>query len=106
MMKKPFEIEFKVLNTGQVPLQLPISPRLSDLQPSDASVTFTYVSLALAVSTAEDRSSIGIVELYGKADAPDTLITLSPGDWIRVEARVEFKCACVFAVVASTCTCN
>lgn len=88
--KKPFEIEFKVLNTGQVALQLPVSPHLSDLQPSDASATFTYMSLALAVSPVEDRSSSGYVELYGKPDAPDTLITLNPGEWLRVEARVEF----------------
>jgi hypothetical protein len=88
--KKPFEIEFKVLNTGQVALQLPVSPHHSDLQTSDASTTFTYMSLALAVSTVEDRSSIGYVELYGKPDAPDTLITLNPGEWLRVEARVEF----------------
>jgi hypothetical protein len=88
--KRPFEIEFKVLNTGQVALQLPVSPHLSDLQPSDASVTFTYMSLALGVSPAEDRSSSGYVELYGKPDAPDTLITLNPGEWIRVEARVDF----------------
>jgi hypothetical protein len=88
--KKPFEVEFKVLNTGQVSLQLPVSPHLSDLQPSDAAATFTYMSLALAVSPDEDRSSSGYVELYGKPDAPDTLITLNPGEWLRVETRVEF----------------
>jgi hypothetical protein len=88
--KRPFEIEFKVLNTGQVALQLPVSPHLSDLQPSDASVAFTYRSLALAVSPAEDRGSSGYVELYGKPGVPDTLITLNPGEWIRVEARVDF----------------
>lgn|SRR5215472_6808860 len=90
-LKRPFEVEFKVLNTGQSPLRLPISAHLSDLQPDDASATFTYMSLALAVSPIEDRSSIGYIEMYGKADRPDTLITLNPGEWLRVEGNVEFN---------------
>jgi hypothetical protein len=89
--KKPFKVEFKVLNTGEVPLLLPIGPHLSDLQPEDASATFTYMSIALAVAPVEDRSSTGYVELYGKADAPATLITLNPGEWLRVEANIEFR---------------
>lgn len=89
--KRPFEIEFKVLNTGLVPLRLPVSPHLSDLQPEDASAVFTYTSLALSVSPAEDQSSTGYVELYGNEDRPDTLITLKPGEWLRVEANVDFS---------------
>jgi hypothetical protein len=89
--KRPFEVEFKVLNTGQTPMRLPISPHLSELQPDDASATFTYISLALAISPIEDRSSIGYVELYGKAERANTLITLNPGQWLRVEANVEFN---------------
>jgi hypothetical protein len=88
--KRPFQVVFKVLNTGAVPLQLPIGPHLSDLQPEDASATFKYLSLALSVSPIEDRSSIGYVQLYGKVDAPGTLITLNPGEWLRVDASVEF----------------
>jgi hypothetical protein len=89
--KKPFEAEFKVLNTGKVPLELPVSPHLSDLQPNDASAPFTYMSLALAIFPVEDLSSIGFVELYGKADAPDTMITLKPGEWLKVVAKVNFS---------------
>lgn len=88
--RRPFEVEFNVLNTGAVPLPLPIGPHLSDLQPEDASATFTYVSLALSVSPIEDRSSIRYVELYGKPDAPGTMITLNPGEWLRVKANTEF----------------
>lgn len=88
---RPFEIEFKILNTGTVPLLLPLSPHLSDLQPEDSSARFTYFSLALSVSPVEDRSSIGYVELYGKADAPNTVMMLNPGEWLRLEARVKFN---------------
>jgi hypothetical protein len=63
--KRPFEIEFKVLNTGTVPLELPVSPHLADMQPSDASAAFTYMNIALAVVPVEDRSAIGSVQLCG-----------------------------------------
>jgi hypothetical protein len=87
---KPIEVQFRVLNTGQVPLELPVSPHLADLQPQDASLAFTYKSLALSIAPEEDRSAIGFVELYGNNDAPGTLITLNPGMWIRVEGILRF----------------
>src|SRR5262245_42387130 len=31
---EPFEAEFRVLNTGRAPIDIPVSPHLSDLQPS------------------------------------------------------------------------
>jgi hypothetical protein len=87
---RPFEIEFKVLNTGTVPLELPVSQHLADLQPSDASAAFTYMNIALAAVPVQDRSAIGFVQLYGRPEVPDSMITLNPGEWLTVEARVEF----------------
>jgi hypothetical protein len=46
---EPFQVEFKILNTGTAAIALPVSPHLSDLQPSDDSVPFNYSSLALVV---------------------------------------------------------
>src|SRR5262249_48701359 len=40
---EPLEAEFQVLNTGLVPIEIPIWPHLSDLQPSDESMTFSYL---------------------------------------------------------------
>jgi hypothetical protein len=45
----PFEAEFRIMNTGLVPIDLPIFPHLSDLQPADESQKFQYLSLALYV---------------------------------------------------------
>jgi hypothetical protein len=53
---EPFQVEFKILNTGTAPIELPVSPHLSDLQPSDESVAFNYSSLALVVRG--DRGSL------------------------------------------------
>lgn len=91
---EPFQVEFKVLNTGTAPMELPVSPHLSDLQPSDESVAFNYFSLALVVRGEADPdgppvNSIGIVELFGTPDHMESMMVLRPGEWIRVSANVN-----------------
>jgi hypothetical protein len=93
---QPFQVEFKVLNTGTAPIELPVSLHLSDLQPSDDSISFSYFSLALAVrgqgkSQRPDTFCMGFVELYGSPEHPESVIALRPGEWIRVTADVRLK---------------
>jgi len=45
--REPFEAEFKIVNARPVSIELPVSPHLSDLQPSDESLDFHYFSLTL-----------------------------------------------------------
>src|SRR2546425_4408040 len=95
---EPFQVEFKVLNTGTAPIELPVSPHLSDLQPSDESVAFNYFSLALAVrGEAEPQGppvdSIGFVELFGSPDHSESMMVFRPAEWIRVSGYVKrLKC--------------
>lgn len=92
--EKPFDAEFRVLNTGLAPVQLPISPHLADLQPSDASASFSYLSLALVVHVEgpeRGMPSVGLVQLYGAADYEGTTLVLKPGEWIRVTAKVTLQ---------------
>src|SRR5437016_3368189 len=91
---EPFQVEFKILNTGTAPIELPVSPHLSDLQPSDESVAFNYSSLALVVrGEAEPQGppvdSIGFVELFGSPDHAESMMVLRPGEWIRVTANIK-----------------
>lgn len=91
---EPFQVEFKVLNTGSVPIELPVSPHLSDLQPNDESVAFSYFSLALVVrGEAEPQGApvdaIGFVELFGSPDHAESMMVLRPEEWIRVIANVK-----------------
>ena len=93
---KPFEAEFKVLNTGTAPIEVPIYPHLSDFQPSDESVPFTYFSLALVVQgesepegTGSNVPALGYVELYGSHEHEGSEMELKPGEWIRVRATVK-----------------
>ena len=91
---EPFEVEFRVLNTGLAPIDIPVSPHLSDLQPADASASFSYFSLALVVEVggmpnAPELISYGFVELYGSSDHDGTMLVLRPGEWIRVRGNVR-----------------
>jgi hypothetical protein len=91
---EPFQVEFKILNTGTAPIELPVSPHLSDLQPNDESVAFSYFSLALVVRGEGETqrpavACMGFVELYGSPDHPESMLTLQPGEWIRVSANVK-----------------
>jgi hypothetical protein len=89
---EPFQVDFKILNTGTAPIELPVSPHLSDLQPNDESVAFSYFSLALVVrgegeTQRPDVPCMGFVELYGSPDHPESMMVLRPGEWIRVSQR-------------------
>lgn len=92
---EPFQVEFKILNSGTASIELPVSPNLSELQPSDESEVFSYFSLALAVrgeggeTQKPDAVCMGSVELYGSADHPESLMVLRPGEWVRVKASVR-----------------
>ena len=91
---EPFEVEFQVRNTGSVPVQVPIWPYLSDLQPADESIPFTYLSIALVVRAeggphGEFVPALGFVELYGSPDDARSLLVLRPGEWLRVRANVK-----------------
>jgi hypothetical protein len=88
-----FEAEFRLLNTGLAPISVPIWPHLSDLQPSSESQPFSYLSLALEVRLTgtgpAQAIGVGWIELYGSAERENTIITLKPGEWVRVKARVK-----------------
>ncbi len=91
---KPFQAEFRVLNTGLASIDLPVSPHLSDLQPSDESMVFSYSSLALVVQVEGPQRgipSVGFVELFGSGDHQGSTLVLRPGEWISVRANVKLR---------------
>jgi hypothetical protein len=93
---EPFQVEFKILNTGSAPIEIPVSPHLSDLQPNDESLVFSYFSIALVVRGEGDTQTpyvpcFGFVELYGSPDHQESMVVLRPGEWIRVKANVLLR---------------
>jgi hypothetical protein len=97
---QPMEVEFRLLNSGRVPLEVPVSPHLSDLQPPDESGSFSYMSLALAVNVIIYDAHMppipnapSFVQLYGSAEDARTMLVLNPGEWIRVRANLKLSLA-------------
>jgi hypothetical protein len=90
---EPFQVAFKILNTGTVPMELPVSTDLADLQPGDESAAFSYSSLALVVRAEVEpqrsEAPLGFVELYGSAAHPETVMVLRPGEWIQIRPNVK-----------------
>ena len=86
-----FQVEFKLVNTGTAPIAVPVSPHLSDLQPPDPSVPFKCLSLQLIINVVEDPRPNAFVQLYGGPDHDGTMVTLQPGEWIRVTANVKLS---------------
>ena len=87
---EPFEADFRVFNSGLAPIDLPVSPDLSSLQPSNESRPFSYFSLALVISVKDDSKhpAFAIAEIYGTTDREETMVTLHPGEWIHVKAKL------------------
>ncbi|MGB8989245.1 MAG: hypothetical protein WCC37_21780 [Candidatus Sulfotelmatobacter sp.] len=87
--------EFRVENIGTTPLNLPIHPTLTDLQPKDLTTSFVYYRMRLpleALITAEGWAlDAGGLELYGSMQRPDTFLTLKPGESIRVKGDVGVR---------------
>lgn len=80
--------EVKIENIGPSSVQIPFYPHLADLQPQDAAAKFKYreLDVTLWLAAGEDWSSNmgGSVMLYSVSDRPDTAVTLSPGEWVRI----------------------
>ena len=87
--------EVTVENIDPAPLRIPFSPHLADLQPKDPAQKFSYSELHIVLWIAGgDRWSAntgGGVVLYGDDDHPATMLSLSPGEWVRIVGRGKFS---------------
>ena len=84
------EVQFILTNSGKNPLTIPVSPNPGDLEPADPKVRYSVRVLSLYITTDRKREKKvpGGVELYGNRGWPGTLMSLAPGESVRVLARV------------------
>jgi len=86
--------EVTLQNTGSVPIRIPFSPHLADLQPKNPAQKFAYYELQIALWIgANDHWSTnmgGSAILYGADDHANTMLTLKPGEWVQVVAKGHF----------------
>jgi hypothetical protein len=88
------KFEATVENVGSAPLSIPFSPHLADLQPGDAGQKFAYSELQLALwigGTEWSADTGGGVMLYGTDDHPDTMLTINPGESVRIIGEGKFS---------------
>jgi len=86
--------EVTIENAGSDPVQLPYSPHLADLQPADASKPFDFsqLSLVLWIGGKQWNANMGgMVNLYGTDDHSQTMLTLHPGEWVRIIAKGKIE---------------
>jgi hypothetical protein len=84
--------EVTVENVGSEPISIPFSPHLADLQPKNPAQKFAYYQLQVTLWIASDEQSSeqwstntgGGLTLYGASDHANTMLTLNPGEWVRV----------------------
>src|SRR5437764_14522920 len=84
-----FEVIIK--NVGSIPLKIPFSIDLAELQPEDAAQGFRYSALqvSLLAAAGNNKRVIGLamVRIYGAEGRPNTMVTLHPGEWVRIAGR-------------------
>ena len=86
-------LEVTLQNSGSVPVRIPFSPNLADLQPKNPGRKFGYYELQITLwIAAGERWSTnmgGTAILYGADDHANTMLTLKPGEWARVVAKAR-----------------
>ncbi len=86
--------EVQIENVGAVAVQLPFSPNLSDLQPADAAQKFSYSSLLVQLwfgGAMWKTTGGGSFYLFGDDNHPGTMLTLHPGEWVRIIGRGKIR---------------
>ena len=87
--------EVKVENAGFTTIRIPFSPHLGDLQPDDPAKKFAYSELhiTLWIAAGDDQwgaNTGGGVVLYGDNDHSGTMLSLHPGQWVRIVGTGKF----------------
>src|SRR5258708_25047162 len=84
------EVDFTVTTVGKEGVTVPISPNAGDLEPADPKADYRVTRLSLQVIPHKRPGGIleGGAVLYGSSKLPETMVTLAPGDSIRVLTRV------------------
>lgn len=86
--------EITVENLDTMPLRIPFSPHVADLQPKDPAKKFSYSELQveLWIAGKEWRSNGGgSFSLYGDENHAGTMLTLNQGEWVRIIGKGKFS---------------
>lgn len=86
--------EVTVENVGFTLIRIPFSPHLADLQPDDPAKKFAHSELHITLWIAADdqwsANTGGSIVLYGDDDHAGTMLSLNPGQWVRIIGMGKF----------------
>jgi hypothetical protein len=89
-------VTFVISNLGKDDIEVPVSPQERDFEPQDSKVSYTVKTLSLYLTLDQgegaDRHRAMLpdsVHLSGNRSHPGTILSLVPGDSIRVLARLS-----------------
>jgi hypothetical protein len=88
------DIEVTIENVGKIPLQIPWTPQLADLQPADENAKFVVdeLQIGLFLNWSEGySSSLGWLDLHGDPKRPGTIVTLNPGERVRILGQIKIS---------------
>jgi hypothetical protein len=86
--------EVRIENIGSQPLQIPVSPNLADLQPTNPSQKFEFLQLSVALWIGGQRWNANMGGggfLYGAESHPETLVSLHTGEWVRIIGKGKIE---------------
>ena len=88
------EIEVSIENVGDVPIEIPWTPHLADLQPEDETSKFHAMNLLIGLFLHWGdgySTSLGWIYLSGVPEQKETMLTLLPGEWARVRGPIKIE---------------
>jgi hypothetical protein len=86
--------EVKIQNSGKETIEIPWTPHSGDLEPADASKSYTYLHAAISLNFTEadsNRTFSLYANSYGSSEVTGTTRKLMPGEWTFVRARQKLE---------------
>jgi hypothetical protein len=83
-------VVLRVENHGQVPVVLPASPQIVNLQVEAGFVRYSAM-LPLMAGVSAGTIMLGWLELYGSTSKSNTTVNLKPGEWITVRGDIRVR---------------
>jgi hypothetical protein len=87
-------VELQVKNVGTQSVEMPVLTNLADVQPADPTKKFAYYALLIEVMLGGKQWSTntgGTVSLYGDNDQNGSMLSLRPGEWLRIKAKARIE---------------
>ena len=84
--------EVKLENVSQDRVRIPWNPHPADIEPDDPAQLYEYTNGQFSLSGEDEHGEtvhLSGISLYGSPKVPGSLLELSPGNWVRIRAKIK-----------------